>query len=291
MKNLAYSVYGLQVRSQLPLPELTCVQMSVEPDVEIELGSVETPAVPGFTKVGEDLVFNVPGVARYLIRAGREVIVALAPEASERHARVFLLGSVLGALLQQRGHLPLHANAVEVDGRAIAFMGPSGSGKSTLAAAFNDNGYRVLADDVCSVRIGADGEAFVDPGVPRLRLWRDTLEATGRAVADHEPSWGTADKFDVIPANIGTKRIKLRAAYVFDATVKARPKRLCGLDAVEALVANTYRGQLLRLTGGAMQHLNLCAAVASRAPVFALKNDRKIDSLADQVTRLVRHCF
>ena len=45
-----------------------------------------------------------------------------APGASSRNVRVFLLGSAFGALLHQRGLLPLHANAVEVDGRAVATL-------------------------------------------------------------------------------------------------------------------------------------------------------------------------
>lgn len=289
MKHFAYSVYGLRVRSELRLPELSCGQTSVAPDVEIKLGPVQKPATSGFTKAGEDLVFSVPGVADYLIGAGREVVVALSMGASERHARVFLLGSVFGALLHQRGHLALHANAVEVDGQAIAIMGPSGSGKSTLAAAFNDNGYRVLADDVCSLTIDAEGEAVVHPGVPRLRLWRDALESTGRNVENHQRSWGRADKYDVVPANVGTNCLKLRAAYILSPTIQPQTERLIGLNAVEALIANTYRGQLLRMTGGAMQHLNLCATLASSAPVFALKNDRSMSSLADQVRYLVAH--
>ena len=69
----------------------------------------------------------------------------------DSNVRLFLLGSAMGALLHQRGLLPLHTNAVEVGGRAFAFMGKSGAGKSTLAAWFHDRGFRIVADDVCVV--------------------------------------------------------------------------------------------------------------------------------------------
>ena len=72
----------------------------------------------------------------------------------------------MGAALHQRGILPLHANAVEIDHRAVAFMGASGAGKSTLAAWFHDQGYPILADDVCVIR--ADDGAARSP-IPACR--------------------------------------------------------------------------------------------------------------------------
>ena len=76
----------------------------------------------------------------------------------DANIRLYLLGSAMGVLLHQRGLLPLHANAVEIDGKAFAFMGASGSGKSTLAAWFHDHGYRIIADDVCAVRFETEGD-------------------------------------------------------------------------------------------------------------------------------------
>ena len=78
-------------------------------------------------------------------------------------------------ILHQRSLLPLHANAMVVEGRAIGFMGHPGAGKSTLAAWFHDRGFDVLADDVCVVTPGPDGRPLAHPGIPRLRLWREAL--------------------------------------------------------------------------------------------------------------------
>src|SRR6185436_17962029 len=62
-----------------------------------------------------------------------------------------LVRSVTGAVLQQRGLLPLHASALLLGAGAIALLGPSRAGKSTLAAALARRGHPVLADDVVPV--------------------------------------------------------------------------------------------------------------------------------------------
>ena len=55
---------------------------------------------------------------------------------------------VLWLLAHRRGIYPIHAAAVEKEGKAYIFAGLNGSGKSTLAAfmVFN-HGYRILADN------------------------------------------------------------------------------------------------------------------------------------------------
>src|SRR5207245_2121597 len=109
-------------------------------------------------------------VGAFQITAGREIIVEPASGVEARVLRLFLLGPALALLLVQRGLLVLHASAVEVAGRAIAFLGESGQGKSTTAAAFHACGHPVVADDVVAVQI-EDGGPLIYPGLPQLNLW------------------------------------------------------------------------------------------------------------------------
>ena len=153
-----YTVFGLKVRSELALPELAPDRTETPADVVIARGKIPglKSAEAGLHVAGDALVLVVPEVARYAIRGGSSIVVE--PETAdvpETNVRLFLLGSAFGALLHQRGLLPLHANAVEIDGSAVAFMGASGSGKSTLAMWLCDQGFRILADDVCVVRFDA----------------------------------------------------------------------------------------------------------------------------------------
>ena len=114
------------------------------------------------------------------------------PRPNDNDVRLFLLGSVMGALLHQRGWLPLHGSAIRLpDGTAAIFMGPSGVGKSTLAAAFRRRGYAVAADDVSLIFTGADGSPLLQPAYPELKLWAEAAakigEDTGRVTPGAHP--------------------------------------------------------------------------------------------------------
>src|SRR5690606_97236 len=103
------------------------------------------------------LLLQVDGVARYLVSGGRRITIDRDPAVEDDDVRLFLLGSVFGAMLHQRGDLVLHGSAIEWEGAAVVFMGFSGVGKSTTASAFRQRGHAVLTDDLCVVRPGADG--------------------------------------------------------------------------------------------------------------------------------------
>ncbi len=67
--------------------------------------------------------------------------------------RADLLGRVMALAAHADGRLTLHASAVSVAGRAVAFVGPKHAGKSTLALALVRKGARLLTDDTLVVRL------------------------------------------------------------------------------------------------------------------------------------------
>jgi hypothetical protein len=297
MSSSAYRVFGLSVASEIELPELDLSLESGDPDVVISLGSIpeQEGEKPGqFTVAGNVGILNIPGAGRYPRSDGREIVVEPDPTGSERHLRLYLLGSVIGAVLHQKGLLPLHSNAVEVDGRALAFTGPSGAGKSTMAAWFHDNGYNVLADDVCVVTQSEEGVPLAQPGIPRLRLWRDALESSGRDAQDHEHAFDDADKYNVKTRASETRApVPLGAVYVLDEPNSGAREptitRLTGVDAVDALVANTYRGAYVRVLGETRRHLMQCLELARTVPIFQMERVWGFDAFANQARLIEEH--
>lgn len=293
-----YELFGLRVRSEIALTELFEAEPQDGADVTVRIGVIpEAPGSDGksgYSVVGTAALLSVRDVGRYWIDSGREILVEPVPGASERNLRLFLLGSAFGALLHQRGLLPLHANAIEFEGRAVAFMGHSGAGKSTIAAWFLDRGHRVLADDVCVVTMGSDGCPVAHGGIPRLRLWREAIEASGRVTADFEQAFDHLDKFNVpTPRRSRSEPLPLSHIYLLRRAPEGAPspsvERLLGIEAVDALVANTYRGGFLKAIGGTGRHLSQCLSVVSRSPVFRAERLWGYDSFEEQAAVLEDH--
>lgn len=284
-----YELFGLSVESAIELPELAPSMREGPADIAVRLGHVAE--VEGL--VGDHYVHRVPDVAAYRIRDGRSIIVDPHPAADESHVRLFLLGTALGIALHQRGLLPLHANGVEIDGRAILFMGASGAGKSTLASWFVNKGYRLIADDVCAIST-AGGRATVLPGIPRFRLWEDALAQQGRTSEGLSLSYAGDEnyrKFDV-PVDEGSRvrgGLPLGAIYVLQRSAEASITPIAGLAAIEALYAHTYRGEYVALLGLEEAHLRSCTLLAGRIPMFETGRFWDLSAMEDDNVALLRH--
>jgi hypothetical protein len=283
-----YAVFGLVLESEIALPELLPAPEDAPADVSIRFGA----AGEEYAISPDEVNLVVPKVAAYRIRRGQEISLAPREGASERNIRLFLLGSAFGAIIHQRGLLPLHANAIDIGGRAVAFMGHSGAGKSTMAAWFLDRGHRILADDVCVVVPDAAGVPLAYPGIPRLRLWREALERSGRKADDLELAFDDMDKFNLpTPRPSQSGPIPLSHVYLLEKAEGTAPQTslLSGVAAVDALVANTYRGGYLARMGGTKRHLLACLEIVKRVPVFRASRVWGFEGYDEEAERLEQH--
>ena len=175
-----YLAYGLNIASDIECPEL--LPGNGAPDVCVHYGRVperlENPSMQGvlYQVTPDQFLLAIEHIGRYLAANGNEIVIDRAQEADDSDIRTFLFSSVFGALLYQRGFLPLHASAIDTCHGAVAFAGPSGYGKSTLAAVFYQRGYRVLTDDICAISLDEQGIPIVTPAYAQLNLWADTLK-------------------------------------------------------------------------------------------------------------------
>ena len=290
--------FGLHFRSELELPELAPGD-SGGPDVTIRLGEVPH-GLDGAVAVRrhgwatpDAFLFEAPGVARYLVSGGAEVVVEPCLGAEASHVRTYLLGSVIGALCYQRGLIPLHANALAANGRAIAIAGDSGAGKSTLAAHLSRRGYRVRGDDVCALGFEADGRVMVWPGARRFKLWADALAALGEETAGLEKVVDGRDKYvlpqgrDDAPAPAPLERLYLlRAAAPGE---RGGVGRLGGVAAFEALIANTYRLEIATAMGRRAEVFARAIETLRQASVFVFERRWGLELLAEAAAVLEAH--
>jgi hypothetical protein len=285
MSGYRYGAFGLTIESGESISALqpSALAFAGPADVEILEGAVRIPENPQIidgvevSVEGDNYYLCVPGCALFQVVGGRKIVVQVDPRSTRDEAHLYLLGSVFGVLMHQRGILPFHCNAVEIDGSAFLFCGDSGAGKSTLAAYFVQRGYRLLSDDLCALRFDGDGRLRVSGGVERLRLWQDTLEHFGRSSAELALVPGYDQKFD-LPLN---KRktaeplpvvamYHLRQAYL---EREAGIFRLQGLDAANSVTANIYRRRHADLIGAAPFYLSTAARIVDRVRIFAMNRN------------------
>lgn len=141
-----YTAFGLQIASEPELPGL--MPGAGNPDLTIRFGEVsEHLPEPlkgkgvAYEISGDHFLLRVPGVARFLVNHGNEIIIERVGEAEDIDLSVFTINTPIGALLYQRGFLPMHASAIKVNGGCVMFTGVSGVGKSTILASLYQHGY------------------------------------------------------------------------------------------------------------------------------------------------------
>lgn len=161
----------------------------------------------------------------------------------------FWLGPVLGIVLRLRGVTCLHASAVEVSGKAIAFAGAEGAGKSTSAALFAQNGHAVLADDIVALERRVPG-FLVYPGHPYLNLLPDSVALlSGSSDVSAEPSWDKIKMaFDGKKFRFQNETLPLGAIYILDGRSRKSNHVVRTLSQQQAfidLTANTFANKML----------------------------------------------
>ncbi|MCP4691430.1 MAG: hypothetical protein GY859_25525 [Desulfobacterales bacterium] len=188
----AYHVFDLEIHSQFETPPFEGApgDPSREPDVVIRRGALPEK-LEGARKFGvcyqlgrDALRLNVPGVAGYLARNGREIIVDPGPDAPPAAVNAFLLDAPLTGILHQRGALPLYGAAVQVGGGCALLCGVSGVGKSTAAGELIKRGRKLLTDDLAAVA-EQNGKLVVRPGYPSRRLPVDVITRDGLDPGDY----------------------------------------------------------------------------------------------------------
>jgi hypothetical protein len=199
---------------------------------------------------------------------------------------VYLQGPILGFVLRLRGVTCLHASAASFEGRAFGIMGAGGLGKSTSAAILARMGLPVLTDDVLA--LVDHGRAFeVQPGLPRVLLWSDSVRALFGDPEALPRIVGTWDKryLDLtLPGyRFAQQATPLAALYVLgerlapDAPTQIAALR--GAEVVPHLLANTYANDFLD-AGQRARELEVLCRLGSHVPVRLVRAPEDRDKAA-----------
>ena len=302
-----YTAYGLRVRSALALPfRPWSGPPAGEADVTIRFGP--TPAAlprPLHTHTIQPIergirweaspgafLLHVPGLARYLVTAGRDVVIESCG-GSAHDVSAFLTGTVLAALLQQRGLVTFHASAVATGTGAVLFVGKSGVGKSSLLAALSERGCLMLSDDVTAVEMDATGKLNALSAFPWTRLWADTLDAMGWKGRAQGPVKEGLEKYQISVERFCPAPQTLRAVYslIPKPQPHVRIERVPLRKVFYQLRKHTYRKNLRKGLDPRPTHFRTLVAMAKSVPVFRVirpVHPFLLDALADRIDAHLR---
>ncbi|GAB5522885.1 MAG: hypothetical protein Roseis2KO_07570 [Roseivirga sp.] len=192
MNPFHYRAYGLTIQADFEIEGLVSSEKFDSPDVKISLAKLDVSAYPmieGFLVrelTSRGFLYGIKDLASFLITDGRTILVDPLSEEKDRW-QMYLLGSVMGALLQQRGFLTLHGSAVLANNKAHLILGPSGMGKSSIAMALHQSGCPFLTDDICAIKFNEAGTPQLYYGSRHIKLWQDAIDQLG-AAQDNMPS-------------------------------------------------------------------------------------------------------
>jgi hypothetical protein len=282
LNSLIYKGFGLNVLSEMPLPELTRITEKIEKiDIVIEIrdlskqwSEIDSIAQKRFVVKENKVMFEVPNTAIFSIQEGKKITVSPMIGAEEDKIRLYILGTCMGAILIQRKTLPLHGSAVAINGKAYAFVGDSGAGKSTLAAALINDGYQLLSDDVIPIFLSKDNMPYVVPSYPHQKLWLESLNEFGISSKGYSPLFDRETKFS-IPVHSDFLCASLPLAGVYE-LVKSESNcveisEIEGLKRFQTMYMHTYRNFLIPRLGMREWHFKESAKILNQIMTYKLQ--------------------
>ncbi|MBT2642181.1 aldolase [Bacillus sp. ISL-41] len=293
-----YNAFGFSIKSEIYFPELRETVNDREViDIEIridDLSDLWSEYSRKNTKfiINEKLVmFKVHETAIFLIEEGNLITISPLGVNKEEEIRLFVLGSCMGAILLQRGILPLHGSAISVDGQAYAIIGNSGAGKSTLASAFVQRGYELITDDITGIYFSDNNSPLVIPSYPQQKLWDESLAKFGINKDKFKPIYQRENKF-AIPVNkqFATKSLPLKAIFELTKTEHEEIElaRIDGILRLRTLLSHTYRKLLIHNLNLSKWHFQKSIEIISQVNMYQVARPNNKFTANELVTSILR---
>ena len=219
-----------------------------------------------------------PSIGLFLFDPGAgEVIVHPAPGAQAAEVDDTYLRGVLPVVLLAQGSEALHASAVQIGDRVVAFAAESGTGKSTLAAAVARICGTQWADDttICTF----EGLSTGSVALP----FPQRLDAPARAALTAVPGelrFAPPGLVAPLAALYVVKRTDLRVGY-------AEFSRISEAVAFRRLLAHAHPFELIE--GRSRQLIERMLLLASRVPVIELRVRSGLHHLPSIASLVSRH--
>lgn len=296
-KSYIYTVYGLNIKSEIEIPELIDSEDYKEIDVTISYGKLPEDIRNRInetvisSKERKNVYVFVEEIARYNVVNGNTIIIDSYENADMKRIRSFLLGWAFGVLFIQRGTVVIHGDSVIINGKGIIIAGESGTGKSTLTAALKLRGYKLIADDVSVITRESDGNYIINPAYPQQKLCKDTMENLGYDINKFMLSTKKEDSERyIIPSggNFVNKSFPMGAICEISIgdNIEVEIKEVKGAEKINSLMKNGYFINVEQHMGIRQEYFLKYLDIVKKIPFYKIMRPRDKFTVNNQVETL-----
>lgn len=222
-----------------------------------------------------EFVFETLDGVRFHYQLGKGLVVQMPTDAqargigslAETDCELFLWGTVFGAVAWLNGLVPLHASAVDLGGRIVAFTADSGGGKSTLAAGLARLGLPHVCDDTLVISVGDRVVAM--PDAKPLKLWDDALALT--ATEAMRPVLSMPGKHYALPQLKAASALPLTDLYFLEVGESVEVEPVTGSEKLSLLPWALYRNFVHAARGDRASHERFLIAFCSQVRFWRLR--------------------
>lgn len=295
-KTYGYRVYGLNIQSEIILPELIpIIDNEYIVDVTISWGEIlEKKDEDNEDKIKyksnlRDISYVIEGIASYYVSSGNTIIVKPCDNTDMEMVKIFLLGYTFGILLFQRNNIAIHGGTIVIGDRAVIFTGDSGAGKSTLTTTLREKGHLFMNDDTSVVSIGNDKIPVVYPGYPQQKLCKDVLIRKGYNLDDYKLIDKDREKYAVpVYKNFLEKTLPLAA--IFEITqgdnAEVEIEKILGIEKLRVLQKNIYGISIVNQCGVNGEYYKKSLEIAKSVAIFRIKRPKNKFTVEEQIAKL-----
>jgi hypothetical protein len=243
-------------------------------------------------RAGDALILKVAPVAEFLCRPGRLEVRPLSTMTDEA-LRWQIYGLVMSVWSEWVGRPVLHAASVQVEGRAIGFLGNSGAGKSSLTLDFLTHGHAVYGDDQLILDVSSP-QIQVRPAVPWLKISPELAESMGfdaarlplmHSVADNRRVDLGAGQWAEASSQLGPIYLVERGWHQPEVAID----RLGPSESLFKLIQYSYSPRTVAAVGLSGQRLEALTRASAQSGVWRLRSPTGLEWLSRARSAIVQH--
>lgn len=256
---MKYLGFGLNINSEIEFPELLESDFTTS-DIEVLWGkSPEIKDAINFSSPNfeynindNEFAFNVKDIATYYAKDGKQIIVEPVCEIKNmRNIRLYILATVMAAILLQRKLIPLHSSAITYKDQLYCVCGDSGAGKSTVISYLSNKGYSIFSDDILVLNKDNSNSITACASYPMIKLWNDTLDDMHCSKYSEKsfPIMAGIDKYGFFfHKKFNTNRLIINKVFIIKKQERhdILVKKIKGFDAFTSLMKQVYRPMLIQ---------------------------------------------